>query len=512
MGEFPYPEWHKKEKRKHALTIGVIVCFSIRALSHGPQKSLYSGLLIVDVETVVSARSWGNEMFEDEIGYHNQFSSGAALTLGKIHWYIQKANTEMEQKCLVQPRGNKIMEEKLTTFGEEVGYDEIHWWVFRKETQIEELAKRTKLALNAAQKLKEDSFSMKEKYVHESYLDLMRKLEEFTEQHTKEIDELYDYVVWLHKRDILAPSILFTYRVWGSTRLSERTIKITSSTLDQDPEMVKLSTEIALGIKMWKLGYFYILEKAHSEILMDIAEGMDPEDNRPISVPKQKVLSRASYEVLEGFAEYYEFLRQSLRNILLDIEKYLSQGQLLYSESFWKSFILKAKDADRSENQLWDFKKSLEMWHITGKKDKEKAEVEFSELVAGFANAKGGAIIVGITDEHPRHIVGVPNLENRLHSTKDALAKYIQHPLDFVHFQQIPLETASGRKENCLVIAMAETKDVISAKDELGKFSFPVRSESGLTRSTYERIAEAKRNLSHSNINFLLILTEFLKG
>jgi len=81
-------------------------------------------------------------------------------------------------------------------------------------------------------------------------LDLIRKIKEFTESHREEIRALYDYVVWLHEKDLLAPCILFTYRIWGSTRLSDRMVEITANTIDEDQKMVKICTEVALGLRM----------------------------------------------------------------------------------------------------------------------------------------------------------------------------------------------------------------------------------------------------------------------
>ena len=60
------------------------------------------------------------------------------------------------------------MKEALTPFGEEVGVDEIHWWVFKKETSMKELLDRTTNVLAAAQKLKEDSLALKNTPVPES--------------------------------------------------------------------------------------------------------------------------------------------------------------------------------------------------------------------------------------------------------------------------------------------------------------------------------------------------------
>jgi len=58
---------------------------------------------------------------------------------------------------------------------------------------------------NAASKLKN--------HEPDSYEELLLTLRNFAEQHRAQIDALYDYVSWLMKRDVMAPRILFTYRV-----------------------------------------------------------------------------------------------------------------------------------------------------------------------------------------------------------------------------------------------------------------------------------------------------------
>jgi len=80
-------------------------------------------------------------MFIEDIN-HRELFSGSSLEIGKIHWYIQKANTEMDKKRWIK-RKKFFEQDKLTDFGKEVGFDEVHWWVFKKETEIKELLKRT---------------------------------------------------------------------------------------------------------------------------------------------------------------------------------------------------------------------------------------------------------------------------------------------------------------------------------------------------------------------------------
>lgn len=98
--------------------------------------------------------------YEEDIGHHQELLSGSSWELGRIHWYIQKADTEMNRRCFVEREDGQI---RRTPFGEDVGIDEINWWIFKRETEIEELKKRTEITLSFVQKLKEDSFVLKEK-------------------------------------------------------------------------------------------------------------------------------------------------------------------------------------------------------------------------------------------------------------------------------------------------------------------------------------------------------------
>ena len=420
---------------------------------------------------------------------HDELFSGSSLEIGKIHWYIQKADSG------INFFGHK------DNYGKDVGYDNIHWWIFKKETEIEELSRKTKNTLRYVQKLKEDSFLLKEKHYSESYPDLVKRIKEFTESHKEEIHTLYDYVVWLNKKDVLAPSMLFTYRVWGSTRLSDRTVIIPVNEIDEDLERIKRCTEVALGLRD---GSRYTLEYVYFDICSDLADSIDPEFQSSISVSDEDVLVRTSYKIRDELAEYFEFIRQSLRNILIDIEKYNAQINLLYHEPFWQSFVKKAVDII-VENQLWDFKETFEMWHMKNR-EKEDAEIKVCEQIAAFANERGGVLIVGITNRTPRKIKGIEDLENKLKFTKSIIKRYINYSNDFVHFQHIALKDDGGIDRNCLIIAIAQTKGVISVKDNSGRFSCPIRSETGLDRVDYEKIKKSKIFIQYDNYDFILNL------
>jgi hypothetical protein len=428
------------------------------------------------------------------------------MEMGKVHWLIQKANTEITERCEVKEKGEfGSVKISSTAFGEEVGLDPIHWWVFKREKQIQELRTRTEATKNSVQKLKEDSFELKKTYFPKSYQELVLKLKEFTEQHKLQIHDLYEYVLCLNQKDVLAPSLLFTYRVWGNTSRAYIMMEIKVENVDSDTPSVQKCVELALGLRQ-EAGY--TVGNCYSDIANNILDSLDEVYPREIYVPKETLVNQTSREVLNQFAAYFEYLRNSLNNIILEIDEYLLQNDLLCRESFWQSFIKKAVSDQRIENQLWDFKETLEMWYIDNKQEKEKKGLKFCEEVACFANAKGGVLIIGITNE-TRKVVGLEDLENKVKATDYVMKRWIDYPHDFVHCQQIQMKNDSDQEKNCLVIAIAQTKDVVGVKDETGKFSYPLRLGTGLDRVNPDTIRASKATVHDTNYSFLRDLLTF---
>jgi len=163
---------------------------------------------------------------------HPTIPSPAALKLAKIHWYVLKSSSLMDELCcetVPEPIDGlfTFREYRSTNFGKEVGRDEIDWWINQKEANLDVFVQRSKAALEAAQILKLAATKLKGTDP-DSYEELLTTLMAFTEGHSPQIDTLYDYVRWLYSRDRLAPSILFTYKVWGTTRRSDRTVTLSS--------------------------------------------------------------------------------------------------------------------------------------------------------------------------------------------------------------------------------------------------------------------------------------------
>jgi hypothetical protein len=388
----------------------------------------------------------------------------------------------------------------ITPFGEEVGSDEIYWWVFKKENDINELYEKTNNLLSSAQKLKEDSLLLKNKSVPKSYKELVLIIKEFADQHIREIEALYEYVVWLSCKDILAPAILFTYRVWGSTRRSDRMTSIKADSVKNDESTVKMCTQLVLGLQT---RFGPTINMIYGDMASKIADSVDPEEWTTFGflVDRDSLLRRTSNHALSELATYFEFIRQSLRNIMIEIERYKTETRLMYDESFWTRFIIKAMSRERVETDLWDFKNTLEMWYCQYEK-KNDFETEFSEDVASYANSKGGVLIIGITDKFPRKVIGVDNIEEKINSIPSILNRYLQSNIP-IHFQQVRLKNETGNDYDCLLIAIAQTKKAIEVRNQKGWSSYPVRIGAGKTKGNLDEISQSKLRINHDNYDFI---------
>lgn len=434
---------------------------------------------------------------------HERLFSDRGLKLGKVLGYLLGAAQAMEERMYVTHTTNGgFTARDLTEFGEEVGKDEIHWWVYKKEANLEELQARVKQVLQSLQSLKEASRKLEPSGI-KTYGDLVTQLARFVDGHHSPINELYEFVVWLHGKDPLAPSILFSYRVWGSTRRSDRWLELPSPNIDaQSDEVIKTLTLIACGLAL-RGGY------TRSHVMMELGAEMydsDPENFDSQEIPESRVVSRSAYKTLDKFAVFFEELRDSARNIELDIEKCRAEKNLLKSESFWRAFILKSKAPGRVERVLWDFKESLEMWHVSG----VRAQVDFSKQVAAFANREGGAIIIGVTNTS-REIVGVPDLENRMKATSEAIQRWLDYPrkVALVHFQPVFFESG---KTSCLVLAVAQAAGVVGVRGDSGEYYYPDRDQTGLVCLERQELEYRKTHLkAGENFGFMRELEAFVR-
>jgi len=202
----------------------------------------------------------------------------------------------------------------------------------------------------------------------------------------------------------------------------------------------------------------------------------------------------------EDFPEIY-------KNLEIVLEEYEQDQVIIYNDDFWNKFIAKAMI--REEDQLWDFKQTLEMWKAPDLKVKEKKTIEFCEDITAFANADGGIILLGITNNIPRKIVGLEKIEERKTSIPKTLKKFTNLKLTSCIIRDIHIKGENNEKCKCLAIIIPQTKDVIEVKGLDNKISFPIRIGAGLDRVDYKTISEAKINVYRNNFKFIHKLLEF---
>jgi len=223
-----------------------------------------------------------------------------------------------------------------------------------------------------------------------------------------------------------------------------------------------------------KLGSVFLIQKLNNETIVSLI----PKEDYP-----------QIYENMEDLVEEYEQERKDF-----------------YSEKFWIDFINKAMQ--REEDQLWDFKETLDWWNPECT-IKEQKQVEFCENVAAFANVLGGILIIGITDKRPRVIKGIQQIEKRKISIIDTLNRLTNIDFTDCILREIPLSIKNHKEQWCLGITIPQTKKVIEVRQLNKSISYPIRVGVKKEYSNHNKILEAKREVYKNNFKFKDKLIEF---
>jgi schlafen family protein len=442
-------------------------------------------------------------------------SRPATQKLGEFHWNILHSSKLMDSQRWqeLKEEGKPFSRREFTDFGREVGLDEIHWWIFKKERNVAELGERAKVVLQSAERLKEAAESVA-KYRPKSYEDLIRTLAQLADRYLADIEVLLQFVNWLRERDEMAPRILFTYRVWGSTRMSDRTINVPDELAKADTATRISCAELALGLSDRGLPTY---EWVESEMVYERYEQMDPEQlssGQEIEIPESLVVPRAARKIFGECAVYFREIRSSLQNILIDVDKFQEQEGVAHNDEFWRQFIRKAVATKKTETQLWEFKQTLPLWHVKQQPQRDDVKTSFAEDLASMANSDGGVLVVGVSD-NPRIIVGLPQearqLENDLKAARDAIDRHMEYDRELVKFQQVPIRTEEGEKL-CLVLLVAQARSVVGVHDGSNNYTYPLRRENGMERVSGRDIEMRKAGLKADNFDFLHDIKEFVRG
>lgn len=430
---------------------------------------------------------------------HEAIYCQAVDQFGEILWHLLKSAQMMKARLSPRVEGGRSFQSE---FAKEVGRDEIHWWIFNREENLDQLNIRSGDALEAAESLKRAASEIRRIRLT-SYQSLLTTLRGFAEAHQDSTRKLLDYLIWLRERDPLAPSMLFTYRVWGSTRRSRRWLELSGGSLHEESQEVRRQlTELALGLQ----------QPASLNVFdYELMEAMSGDDESAPVVSETEIVARTSWQVLGELLCFLEQLRDSLKNVLLDIEGCLSQRSMMYSDDFWRRFIAAAAMSPKFETHHWDFKETLDIWQVAGREGVRAIKKKFAEYVAAFANADGGVLIVGVSDD--RRIVGIDSvrdLESALEAARKALTDRIDYPRELVLFHQASVQDAAGVTRLCLVIIVASAMEAVGVNDE-GNFTYPARRETGLVRLKRNDISIAKIHRKNDNFDFFDILKRFVR-
>ena len=99
---------------------------------------------------------------------------------------------------------------------------------------------------------------------------------------------------------------------------------------------MRICTEYALG---FRTRFSNTLNKVKMDVTEDKANSIDPETySGPIEVPYEDIRLRVAVAVTNNLVTYFELLRNSCRDLVVEIGKAEELGALFDSEDFWASF------------------------------------------------------------------------------------------------------------------------------------------------------------------------------
>lgn len=229
----------------------------------------------------------------------------------------------------------------------------------------------------------------------------------------------------------------------------------------------------------------------------------DEDESSIYFIKKEDNLSLVNLISHEFFEEIYEELD-------IDIDKYKLQTSFLYNDDSLKKFIRKAMEPQRIEDDLWDLKQTLDFWNRTGKKEKKEAKIKFCDQVTSFANTNGGLIIVGITNDDPKKIVGVDNLEERVKQIKKVIRQFTIPSKDFIRCRNVLIEDITNQMNPCLIFAIKQTKEPILVRHLNGEYICKRRNNTETETASYKEILRNKETIHHDNFDFFYHLKGFI--
>jgi hypothetical protein len=247
-----------------------------------------------------------------EPAYDEMLSQTPLRQLGEAHLRVIHSSRKMNSALFEEAENEQgLKTSRWTDFGRFVAGDEIAWWVRERSASLDTLKATTVEAREALQKLLDDAKALQSKDPPPTYLGLVESVSRLCTSNAAQIGTFMEFVKWLEDCDELGPSILFTYKVWGSTRLTEREFHGDPGTSDE--EQLRICTEWATGLRS---GPWTTLQRITLDVSAEIADSIDPETySGRIDVTYGRISYRVASAVTDNLVTYFEFLRNSCREI-----------------------------------------------------------------------------------------------------------------------------------------------------------------------------------------------------
>lgn len=209
----------------------------------------------------------------------------------------------------------------------------------------------------------------------------------------------------------------------------------------------------------------------------------------------------------------YKVPKEDFPEIIKDmgsiLEEYENEQLIIYNDQLWNKFIQKSLNGE--EDHLWDFKRMLDWWNPHCE-EKDKKQVQFSEKVGGFANADGGVIIIGITNDKPREIVGVDKTEERGTNINKIIEQRTNiKPTSYI-LRAITIQTEKNEKKYCLFLFIPQIKETVEVRTLDGTISYPLRVGFEVIKKERIDIENLKQNIFINNFNFVYRIKEFIEN
>src|SRR5439155_13539473 len=99
----------------------------------------------------------------------------------------------------------------------------------------------------------------------------------------------------------------------------------------------------------------------------------------------------------------------------------------------------------------------------------------------------------------------------RLKTTRDVLTSRLDCDADLILFRQVVAKDSKNNEALCFLIVIGQAAESVGARDERGRFSFPVRIETGIERLSSKDIELRKANIENDNFDFLNQLEQFVR-